>query len=63
MTRCVIAYRVGLLTDCTSYGTHRNAPVYISSGDSLKLIDRPDNELNKAEAYKRLGERGAFAMA
>jgi hypothetical protein len=42
---------------------HRNAPVFSSSSDGLKLIDRPDNELNKTEAYKRLGERGAFAMA
>jgi hypothetical protein len=42
---------------------HRNAPVFVSSSDGLKLVDRPDNELNKAESYKRLGERGAFAMA
>jgi len=40
----------------------RNAPVYVSKNGDLTLVDRPDNELNKAEAYKRLGERGTFPM-
>jgi len=42
---------------------YRYETVYVYSSNGLKLIDRPDNELKKAEAYKRLGERGAFAMA
>jgi hypothetical protein len=37
--------------------------VYISSSSGLTLVDRPDNELNKVEAYKRLAERGAVPMA
>lgn len=42
----------------------RNAPVYVSSAKGgLTLIDRPDRELNKAEAYKRLADRSVFPTA
>jgi len=42
-------------------GVHRNGPIYIAKKDGVELVDRPDGVLLRAEAYKRLAERGAFA--